>query len=124
MLILTGLVFACIGTASGALLLLRPLGLWSLPVGPAVWVLYPLLSLLGFLFVALPTGVSTARVLCRVFGTTNAVLAAAAAIGLFLTKTGLVPAQVATFSLWYVLLIGLLAAATALTVNTARPVQE
>ena len=117
MLKAAGLIFAFLGIALGAILVLGPLGLSPIPSGPSAWVLFPLFSAIGYLFLALPASMPTVRVLSRTVGTIFAVLATVAAVGLFLTTTEFVKASTGTISQWYVLVIGLVFGAAGLTAH-------
>jgi hypothetical protein len=81
---IAGAVFLVLGLVSGLLLTLAPFGIGAAQPQLVAWVLFPLLTIGGYLL-----------------------LAVAATVGLFLVGNSFVAPGAGTISLWYVLLIGL-----------------
>lgn len=104
---IAGAVFLVLGLASGLLLTLAPFGIGAAQPQPVAWVLFPLLTIGGYLLLAVAArGPAIARI-SRSAGTALLALAVAATVGLFLVGSSFVAPSAGTISLWYVLLIGL-----------------
>lgn len=113
MVYVAGIVLLALGIACGALLLLIPLGVIPGTAGIALWVLFPLFAIGGFLMAA--TAAQTgAAMLSRGTGAALMVLALAAAIALVLQAASIFEPSGSTLSLWYVLVLGLVLGATGL----------
>ena len=119
MIVLAGLVLLLLGLASGLVLALAPLGVLSPLPGPTPWLLFPVLTLVGTLLLALRSRTSALPVLTRVAGSLILALAVVAAVALFLVSSSLVPRPVGTLSLWYVLVMGLVLGGASLSAHTA-----
>lgn len=104
-LALVGALLAALGLFSGLVLVMAPLGLVPLAAGPALWVLFPLLSLGGFTLIAI--GARTAPLRGLLVGISYVLLALAllSAIGLVAGAVALMQPVQSTVSLWYVLAI-------------------
>jgi hypothetical protein len=104
---IAGAVFLVLGLASGLALTAAPFGLGPAQPQLVAWVLFPLLTIGGYLLLAVASrGPAVARI-SRSAGAALLVLAVAATVGLFLVGNALVAPTAGTVSLWYVLLIGL-----------------
>lgn len=104
---LAGAVFLVLGLASGLALTAAPFGLGPAQPQLVAWVLFPLLTIGGYLLLAVASrGPAVARI-SRSAGAALLALALAATVGLFLAGNAFVAPRAGTVSLWYVLLIGL-----------------
>ncbi|APV51175.1 hypothetical protein BWI17_16700 [Betaproteobacteria bacterium GR16-43] len=119
MLIVAGLILLALGVLSGAYLLLVPFGVVAGEAGLALWVLFPVFSILGYLLAAAPARDSSLPLLTRGAGVVLLLLALLAAVGIVLDSTAILPARGDLASVWYVLVIGLVLGATG--VATHRP---
>ena len=107
MLLASGIVLLALGLLCGALLLLIPLGLIAGEAGMALWVLFPLFAVSGYLLSAAAARDRNAAVLTRASGGVLLLMALAAAVALVLKAASIVHTESGTLSLWYVLVIGL-----------------
>jgi hypothetical protein len=114
MLLVAGLVLLALGLLCGALLLLIPLGLIGGTAGIALWILFPVLAVGGYLLAASAAGDRNAAALTRGSGAVLIVLALAAAVALVLQAASIFEPAGSTLSLWYVLVLGLTLGATGL----------
>ena len=122
MLLITGLVFLALGLLSGAFLVLVPAGLIDRAAGLTLWALFPALTIMGYLMAALSMKPGTLPILSRVSGALLLILALVAAVTLVLQGGAIIEARTDTFSLWYVLALGV--ALGAAGVSTHRKVAE
>lgn len=100
--LLAGAVLVLMGLFSGAVLVAGPLGLAAWSPSLALWILFPLLTLVGYMLSV--AGSRTAQVQGFSFGVSCAllVLAVVAAVALVLSAASVVPLKGNTMSLWYV----------------------
>jgi hypothetical protein len=106
MMIAAGAVFLVLGLASGVLLALAPFGLLPAQPGPVTWVLFPALTIVGYLMVVFAARDSSIPLITRVAGAALIALAVGATVGLFLAGNSLVQPAGTTLALWYVLAVG------------------
>jgi hypothetical protein len=104
---IAGAVFLVLGLASGLLLTLAPFGIGAAQPQPVAWVLFPLLTIGGYLLLAVAARGPAITRISRSAGAALLALAVAATVGLFLVGSSFVAPSAGTISLWYVLLIGL-----------------
>jgi hypothetical protein len=107
MLVLAGALLLVLGVASGCFLALAPFGFVAAAPGLTLWVLFPLLTVAGYLLLALPARPPAVSLLSRAAGAVLLALALLAALGLFAFASGTLHAKDSTLALWYVLGIGL-----------------
>lgn len=107
MLLLSGLFLLALGLFSGAFLVLIPLGLVSGTAGLTLWILFPAFTIAGYLMAAIPSEKTALPMLSKVTGALLLVLALVSAAGLVLHASSVVEAKGDPFSLWYVLVVGL-----------------
>ncbi|HEX2542763.1 MAG TPA: hypothetical protein VHM00_16965 [Caldimonas sp.] len=102
---LAGAVLVVLGLFSGVVLVAAPLGLAAWSPNLAVWVLFPLLTLVGYMLTV--AGSRTSQIQGLSFGLSCAllVLAVLAAAALVLSAAAVLPLPGSTLSLWYVLAI-------------------
>jgi hypothetical protein len=117
MLIAAGLILLALGLLSGALLLLVPLGIVAGAVGPTLWVLFPLFTIGGYLMAAAAGANTRLPLLSSAAGGLLLLLALIAGVALVLQGGALLEARGDTFSLWYVLGLGLVLGATGLAAH-------
>jgi hypothetical protein len=131
MLVLAGALLLVLGVASGCFLALAPFGFVAATPGLTLWVLFPLLTVAGYLLLALPARPPAVTILSRGAGAVLLALALLAAVGLFGFASGTLHAKDSTLGLWYVLGIGLVLGVAGLSAhrsaghppaaNAARP---
>ena len=121
MLVIAGLVLLALGIACGAILLLAPLGLLPAEAGVAIWVLFPLFTVAGYLLATAPAQDRNIPLLSRISGVVLLLLALAAAVVLVLQGAALVQLRGSTWGIWYVLAIGLVLGATGIAAHQRRP---
>lgn len=118
MLVLTGFVLLTLGLFSGIWLVLSALGLVAADAGVALWVLFPGLSLAGYLMAASAAEGSIAAA-AKIAGALLVLLGLASATGLVLHAAAVVEAR-SVLALWYVLVFGLALGATAWASHAKR----
>jgi hypothetical protein len=108
MIAIAGGLLAALGVLAGALLVGAPLGLVATAPGLSLWILFPVLTLLGWFMLVVSDrhplrGLATKAVAIPLF-----VLALLAVLGLVATGAGLVAASglTGTTPLWYVAIVG------------------
>ena len=108
MIAIAGGLLAALGVLAGALLVGAPLGLVAASPGPSLWVLFPLLTLVGWFMLVVSDldpmrGMATKAVAIPLF-----VLALLAVLGLVAAGAGLVAVNglTGTTPLWYVAIVG------------------
>ena len=117
MMLIAGILFLLLGLASGVLLVLAPLGWSPLTPGPTTWVLFPLLTVLGYVFVVVAARTRAVPAISRVTGALLLALAVAATVELFLIANAVVPSPSSMLPLWYVLGIGLVLGTAGLAIR-------
>jgi hypothetical protein len=116
---IAGAVFLVLGLASGLALTAAPFGLGPAQPQLVAWVLFPLLTIGGYLLLAVASrGPAVARI-SRSAGAALLALAVAATVGLFMVGNAFVAPTTGTVSLWYVLLIGLVLGTAGLSFRRA-----
>ena len=106
MMLAAGAVFFVLGLASGVLLALAPFGVLPAEPGIVAWVMFPGLTIVGWLMVVFAARDASIPLINRLAGALLVALAVGATVGLFLVGNSLVQAAGATLSLWYVLAVG------------------
>lgn len=106
MLFIAGLVFLALGVLSGALLVLVPLGLIDGTAGLTLWILFPVFTIMGYLMAAVTAEPKMLPMLSRFSGVLLLLLALVAGVTLVLQGGAILETRADTFSLWYVLGIG------------------
>jgi hypothetical protein len=114
MLFVAGLVLLALGLLSGAFLLLAPLGITAGTPGLALWVLFPVFTVLGYLMAAAAARDAIVPVLSRASGAILLLMALAAAAVLVLQGGGMMAPREDTTPLWYVLALGIVLGAAGL----------
>ena len=112
MLLASGLVLLALGLFCGVVLVLAPLGVINATAGLTLWILFPLFTIGGYLLAAAPAENKNVHLISRISGVVLLLLALAAGVGLVLQGTSTIDAPSGTFSLWYVLAIGLVLGGT------------
>jgi hypothetical protein len=123
MILIAGIVFMVLGLLSGLLLVLAPFGLGTPMPGMITWALFPLLSLIGYLLVAMASRVPAVLQVTRAAGAALLALALVAAVGLFAIGTSLIPESAGSGGLWFVLAVGLIIGTAGLTLPVFRRAQ-
>ena len=103
--LLAGAVLVLMGLFSGLVLVAAPLGMAAGSPGIALWVLFPLFTVIGYMLSV--AGSRTSQVQGFSFWVACAllVLAVVAAVALVLSAASLVPLRGSPLSLWYVLAV-------------------
>jgi hypothetical protein len=108
MIAIAGGILALLGLLAGALLVGAPLGLVGVVPGVSLWILFPLLTLIGYLLlvasdVDLQRGTST-----KVVAIPLLLIALLAAVGLVAVGAGITSANglAGSAPLWYVMIVG------------------
>jgi hypothetical protein len=122
MLVIAGLVLLALGIACGVILLLAPLGVVPAEAGIALWVLFPMFTVGGYLLATAPAQDRNIPLISRVSGGVLMLLALAAAVILVLHGAAVVNVRGSTWAIWYVLAIGLVLGASGLAAHQ-RPRQ-
>ena len=112
MLMAAGLVLLVLGLFCGAILVLAPFGFVPASAGLTLWILFPVFTIGGYLLAAAPTENRNIHLISRISGVVLLLLALAAGVGLVLHGASMVETRTSTFSLWYVLVLGLLLGGT------------
>ena len=107
MLLIAGLILLALGLFSGAFLVLIPLGLVNGTAGLTLWILFPAFTIAGYLMAAIPTEKTALPMLSKVTGALLIVLALVSAAGLVMQGSSVIEAKGDSFSLWYVLVLGI-----------------
>ena len=107
MLFAAGILLLALGIFAGALLVLAPLGLVPASAGLALWILFPAFTIGGYLLAAAPAKDARIPMLSKLTGALLLLLALGAGVALVLQGGALIEPRGGTFSLWYVLAIGL-----------------
>jgi hypothetical protein len=106
MSMIVGAVLLVLGLASGALLTAAPFGFGLPQPGLATWVLFPALTIGGYLFAIMGAPPGAITPVSRAAGAALVLLALLATVGIFLVAAGLVNVERTTLPLWYVLALG------------------
>ncbi|HYC36245.1 MAG TPA: hypothetical protein VEC19_07470 [Usitatibacter sp.] len=119
MLFASGLVLLVLGLFCGVVLVLAPLGLIDATAGWTLWILFPVFSIGGYLLAAAPSENKNLHLLSRISGVFLLLLALAAGIALVLQGIAMIETKAGTFSLWYVLVVGLVLGGTGVASHRA-----
>ncbi|WP_338848569.1 hypothetical protein V8J88_06635 [Massilia sp. W12] len=112
-----GILFLVLGLLCGGAIVAAPLGLMHQPDGMAVYLLFPGLFMLGYLFLAGSVRDPAVAKITRGAGAALMLLAAAAAVILVIFATGIMVAEGSRLPLWYVMGLGIVFGSAALTVR-------
>lgn len=104
-LLIAGALMVALGLFAGGVLVAAPLGLIHNPVDVTLWVLFPLLSIAGFVLFVVGARTAQIRGLSQLISWALLALALASAAGLVLRAASLVNGETSTLPLWYVLLV-------------------
>ena len=107
MILIAGALFLLMGLLSGLFLVLAPLGATPYHPGLITWILFPGLTILGYVFVLLPLRTSLVTIVSRATGGALLLLAIAATVGIFLVANSMIQSTTTTLPFWYVLGVGL-----------------
>ncbi len=108
MIAIAGGLLAALGILAGALLAAAPFGLVAAAPGVSLWILFPLLTMVGWFMLVVSDLDPLRGTATRWVATPLLVLALLAAVGLVVGGAGLVTVQgmTGTLSLCYVLVVG------------------
>jgi len=107
MILIAGGLFLVMGLISGLLLALAPLGITPFQPGWVTWILFPGLSMLGYVFLLLASRSSVVPIVTRATGGALLLLAIVATVSIFLLANSMIRSDFSTLPLWYVLGVGL-----------------
>ena len=108
MIAIAGGLLAALGLLAGALLVAAPLGLVAAAPGVSLWILFPLLTLVGWFLLVVSDLDPMRGAATKVVAIPLLVIALLAVLGLVAAGIGLLPVigLAGTASLWYVALLG------------------
>jgi len=127
MIAIAGGILVTLGLLSGVLLVLAPFGITGTEPGIVTWGMFPVLSTLGYVFIATGTSGANVALLSRIMGGITLLLAVGAIGALFAADNGLLAIQSSSKPLWYVLGLGIVFGTAGLSVGarvqheTAQP---
>jgi hypothetical protein len=106
---LIGGVLEVLGLLSGVILMVAPLGIGPATPGIITWLMFPCLTIAGFILLAMASPKAPIALLSRLAGGALLILALASIVVLFLAANGLAGIQSDSLaSLWYVMILGFL----------------
>jgi hypothetical protein len=115
-LLITGAFLVAMGLFAGGVLVAAPLGFVAGPVDMTLWLLFPLLSITGFVLFVVGARNAQIRGLSALLSWALLALALVSAGALLLRAASFVNSETSTLSLWYVLavagILGTVGAAT------------
>lgn len=106
MLLLAGVFLLVLGLFSGAVLLLAPFGVVAQDPGFALWVLFPLLCLVGFGMLAVQAKASEVRTITLCASAVLLLFALASVAGIVLSAASMIAPPMDSAPLWFVLAVG------------------
>ena len=123
MIAIAGGLLAALGILAGALLAAAPFGLVAATPGVSLWILFPLLTMVGWFMLVVSDLDPLRGTATRWVATPLLVLALLAAVGLVVGGAGLVAIQgmTGTLSLCYVLVVGGVLGATGTAAYSRKP---
>ena len=119
-MLIAGALLFVLGLGSGLLLALGSLHALPTPSGISLWLLFPGLTVAGYLLVAMASRITSLAPFTRFAGGTMLGTALVAAAGLVLSSATLVPPAASPLALWFVLVVSLFLGSAGLTAH--RPV--
>ena len=121
MLFVAGLVLLVLGLVCGAFLVLFALNVAAGVPGGALWVLFPVLTIVGYLMSAASARNTTLPLLARASGALLVLLGLAAGVALVLQETAIIASRGDPGPLWFVLVVGLVLGAAGLASHRGAP---
>lgn len=106
MLFLFGLILLALGLLSGSALVLSTVGILAVTSGMTLWLMFPLLSIVGYVLMAMQAEPAQVRTVSVASSAVLLLLALASVVVLVLSSASLLPVPNSTASLWFVLLVG------------------
>jgi hypothetical protein len=124
MIAIAGGLLAALGLIAAALLVAAPLGLVPVAAGLSLWILFPLLTLVGWFLLVVSDLDPMRGVATKIVAIPLLVLALLAILGLAAAGAGLVQVNSAlgSVSLWYVAIVGGVLGATGTAAYARRAV--
>ena len=119
MIVFTGALLLVFGLVSGIFLLLAPFAIGPASPGVATWILFPGLTIVGYILLAASARMPMISVASRLAGALLLLLAIAAAAALFAIGNALFQATGDALGLWYVMGLGLVLGATGFAIGHA-----
>lgn len=119
-LLIAGAFMVALGLFAGGVLVAAPLGLVTGTVDVTLWVLFPLLSIAGFVLFIIGAKTAQIRGLSQLISWALLALALASAAGLVLRAASLVNGETSTLPLWYVLMVAGILGAVGAASGTRR----
>lgn len=124
MLIFAGAILLALGIVSGIVLLLAPFGIVAMAPGVTLWLMFPLLSLVGYAVVVVQAGHAQIRAISIIASGVLLALALGSVIALVLGAAAAVPQPTSTAPLWFVLVVGFLLGSTGAAVYGRLPAED
>jgi hypothetical protein len=106
MLFLFGLILLALGLLSGSALVLSTVGILAVTSGITLWLMFPLLSIVGYVMMAMQAEPAQVRTVSVTSSAVLLLLALASVVVLVLSAASLLPAPSSSASLWFVLVVG------------------
>lgn len=124
MISIAGGILAALGILTGALLVAAPLGLVAAAPGLSLWILFPLLTLVGWFLLVVGDHDPVRGAATRLVAIPLLVIALLAAVGLVAAGVGLtaVNGLTGTAPLWYVMVVGGVLGSIGTAAYSRRPV--
>ena len=128
MILFAGALLLALGLVSGLFLVLAPFGIGPATPGVTTWILFPGLTIVGYILLVVAARIPHVALASRIAGACLVLLALGAAIALFAVGNALVQPGSDAAGLWYVLGLGLALGATGFAIGRvssgAEPAQS
>ncbi|MBI1890493.1 MAG: hypothetical protein HYS18_07605 [Burkholderiales bacterium] len=122
MLLIVGALFLALGLFSGALLVAAPLGLTTLSPSLILWIMFPVLSVIGYVLFLVPANSSQIRAMSVATSGLMLLLAVTSIGAIILQAAALFEPTASTAALWYVSVIaGIIGCAGAASYTRQKP---
>ncbi len=119
MIIVTGALLLVLGLVSGVFLVLAPFSIGPAAPGATTWILFPGLTIVGYMLLAASARMTIICVASQLAGALLLLLAFGAAAALFAIGNALFQATGDALGLWYVMGLGLVLGATGFAIGHA-----
>lgn len=105
LLVIVGALLMALGLFAGCVLVVVPLGLAAWSAGLVIWILFPVLSIVGYTLLVTAARPGSARLFTVAASVLLLVLAVGSALALVLDAASIVHTVGSTLPLWYVLAV-------------------
>ncbi|HMW17403.1 MAG TPA: hypothetical protein PKN13_06255 [Accumulibacter sp.] len=100
-----GLTLMAMGILAGAALVVAPLGLLAIEAHTTLWILFPLLSFVGYGLLVIGADARTLRMFSKLFSLALVILSLVAVMAVLLHAMGLLQLTGSTYGVWYVMVV-------------------